>query len=192
MYLKLGIIKQYVWNKILFCLELLKHLIILIYLTSFLFISYNIHLNKMQFLDIQIFFFFCCCCFLVSFFLLLFLFMLFVCLFFLLFFFNFLFGVFRSTRELFTHLKPSPLPLKGYTFCQARHLWSWSNEGSLECHIYCDTDTGYPFKWLCSVAAGIEHSTFRFWGERSNPLRHRRCLFGFQSHYKTSIVYWYR
>ena len=76
----------------------------------------------------------------------------------------------------------------------ARHLWPLSSEGSLVCHTYCDR--GHPFikvisedpwhshlmlsvwQWSCrylnrSVTAGFENPTFRLWGERSNPLRHR-------------------
>ena len=53
-----------------------------------------------------------------------------------------LFGVFRPTREFFTHMETSPLPgCKFFTY--ARHLWPLRSEGSLTCHTYCDT--GNPF-----------------------------------------------
>ena len=56
------------------------------------------------------------------------------------------FGCFLCpTREFFTHMETSPLPVKGCKFWQvyARHLWPLSSEDSLPCHIYCDT--GHPF-----------------------------------------------
>ena len=49
------------------------------------------------------------------------------------------FGGFRPTREFFTHMETSPLPLKGYV----RHSWSLCSDGSLACHTYCYT--GHPF-----------------------------------------------
>ena len=72
----------------------------------------------------------------------------------------------------------------------ARHSWPLSSEGSLACHTYCDT--GHPFIMVISEdqrhspfsseavtfcfydwspsRLGFEHPTFRFWGQRSNPL----------------------
>ena len=51
-----------------------------------------------------------------------------------------LFGFYRPTREFFTHLETSPLPVKGFKFfTYARHSWPLSSEGSLACHTYCDT-----------------------------------------------------
>ena len=55
----------------------------------------------------------------------------------------YLFGIFCPTREFFTHLETSSLPVKGCFFTYARHLWTLSSEGSLACHTYCDT--GHPF-----------------------------------------------
>ena len=81
----------------------------------------------------------------------------------------------------------------------AQHLWPLSSGGSLACHTYCDT--GFPFiivtprtcdtDTLCRAFSsgadttffndlglsqlGFEHQTFRLRGQRSNPLRHRRC-----------------
>ena len=44
---------------------------------------------------------------------------------------------FRPTREIFIHLKTSPLMMKG---CKFWHLLvTHSNEGYLTCHTYCDT-----------------------------------------------------
>ena len=39
--------------------------------------------------------------------------------------------------EFFPHLQTLSLPVKGFKF------WSFSSEGSLACHTYCDT--GHPF-----------------------------------------------
>ena len=51
-----------------------------------------------------------------------------------------LFGVYRPTREFFTHMETSPLPVKGCKFSSsyARHSWPSSSEGSLTWHTYCD------------------------------------------------------
>ena len=72
---------------------------------------------------------------------------LFVCFFFGFFFGVFcLFGVYRPTRELFTHIhmETSILPVKGLQILTyARHSWPLSSESSLACHTYCDT--GHPF-----------------------------------------------
>ena len=58
-------------------------------------------------------------------------------------------GVYRPTREFFTHMETSPLPVKRCKFLTyARHLWPLSNEGSLMCHIHCDT--GLPFIMVIS------------------------------------------
>ena len=118
-----------------------------------------------------------------------FLFCLFVC----------LFGVYRLTREFFTHMETSPLPMKGCKILTyARHSWLLSSEGSLACHTHCDT--GLPFimvisedpwhshllpnvwQWSCHYRfydvglsrLGFENPTFRLRGQRSNSLRHRR------------------
>ena len=47
----------------------------------------------------------------------------------------FVFGVYRPTREYFTYMETSPLPVNGY----ARHTWPLNSEGSLACHSFCDT-----------------------------------------------------
>ena len=50
-----------------------------------------------------------------------------------------LFGVFRPTRERFTHIETSLLPVKGlHILTYARHSWPLRSEGSLACHIYCN------------------------------------------------------
>ena len=55
-----------------------------------------------------------------------------------------LFGDFRVTREIFTYLETSPLPMKGLQILTyARYLWSLSSECSLACHTYFDR--GHPF-----------------------------------------------
>ena len=102
-----------------------------------------------------------------------------------------LFGGFRPTRELFTHLEKSPLQILTY----ARHIWSLSNKGSLAYHTYCDAGHVYNghlrelvrshtycrayssgdsttcfYGWVLS-RLGFDHPTFHFRGERSNPLR---------------------
>ena len=67
------------------------------------------------------------------------------------------FGCFLCpTREFFTHMETSPLPVKGCKFWQvyARHLWPLSSEDSLPCHIYCDT--GHP---LIMVIIGNQYVT---------------------------------
>ena len=77
-------------------------------------------------------------------------------------------------------------------FTYTRHLWPLGSDGSLACHIYCDT--GHPFKMVISedsycraFGSGAVIScfttqvcgwdsktqTFRLRGERSNTLRHR-------------------
>ena len=51
-----------------------------------------------------------------------------------------LFGGFRSTREFFTHMKTSPLPVReSKILTYTRHKWPLSSEGSLAYHTYCDT-----------------------------------------------------
>ena len=53
--------------------------------------------------------------------------------------FVWLFWVYRPTRECFTQMEMSPLPVKTAIFTYARHSWPLSSEGSLTCHTYCDT-----------------------------------------------------
>ena len=52
--------------------------------------------------------------------------------------------VYRPTREFFTHLKTSLLPVKGCRFWPM----TLSSEGSLTCHAYCDT--GHLFVMVIS------------------------------------------
>ena len=58
--------------------------------------------------------------------------------------FPFFFGVYRPTREFFTHMETSPLQILTY----ARHSWPLSSEGSSACHT--DWDTGHPFIMVIS------------------------------------------
>ena len=109
-----------------------------------------------------------------------------------------LFGVYRPTREFFTHM---PLPVKGCIFfTYARHSWPLSSEGSLTCHTHCDT--GIPFikeisedpwhshllpsvcQWsshnlflrLRSVATRNQTPILRMRGERSTSTPPRRSI----------------
>ena len=51
-------------------------------------------------------------------------------------------GIYCPTREFFSHLETSPLPVLGQqNLTYARHSWLLSSEGSLACHTYCDTGT---------------------------------------------------
>ena len=52
-----------------------------------------------------------------------------------------LFGVFRPTREFFTHMETSPLSMKGCKFLPMLVTY-----GSLACHTHCDT--GQPFRMV--------------------------------------------
>ena len=65
-----------------------------------------------------------------------------------------LFGVFRPTEEFFTHKETSQSPGEGLQILtQTRHSWPLSSEGSIACHIYCDT--GHYIWWpvtLTSIA----------------------------------------
>ena len=54
-------------------------------------------------------------------------------------FFVCLFEVYSPTRECFTHMETSPLPVKGCKFWP-RHSWPLGSEGSLTC-----CDMGLPF-----------------------------------------------
>ena len=95
----------------------------------------------------------------------------------------------------------------------ARHLWPLSSEGSLARHIYCDT--GHPFIMTRDTHAkcrafgsgavttcfndlslsqmGFEHQTFRFRGERSNQLRHRRGMIeGKLQRYQIIVIQMYK
>ena len=55
-----------------------------------------------------------------------------------------LFGVFRPTREFFTHFAVEGLQILTY----ALPLWPFSSEGSIACHNFCDT--GHPFIMVIS------------------------------------------
>ena len=102
-----------------------------------------------------------------------------------------LFGVLRPTREFFTHLETSPLPVRGCKFWP-RHIWPLSSDGFLACHTYCDkghlfiSDTNPWYRAFCRGAVitcfnelglsrlGFKPQTFCLRYRRSKPLRHRR------------------
>ena len=120
-------------------------------------------------------------------------------------------GVFHPTPEIFTHMQTSLLPLKGWAWLTyARQSWPLSSEGSLACLSYFGTghnghlrtltpiaerlalELSLPFLRTRSVAAGIEHQTFRLPGQRSERLRHRRGLnsVGFMETLKVAHLRW--
>ena len=108
-----------------------------------------------------------------------------------------MFGVYRPTREFFTHMETSPLPVTGI-LTYTRHSWPLSSEGSLTWHTYCDTvlpfimvisedpwhshllpsvrqwSCHYLFLRLGSVAIGDRTPISRTRGERSNSTPPRR------------------
>ena len=48
--------------------------------------------------------------------------------------------MFRPTQGHFTYMETSPIAGEGLQILTyTRHLWPLSSEGSLTCHIYCDT-----------------------------------------------------
>jgi hypothetical protein len=53
---------------------------------------------------------------------------------------DWLFTVLRPAQEFFTQMEMSPLPVKGWkSYAYARRSGPLSREGSLSCHICCDT-----------------------------------------------------
>ena len=120
------------------------------------------------------------------------------------------FVVFHPSRECFTHMETSPIASEGLqNLTYDWHLWPLNSEGSLTCHIYCET--GHPsmmvifedpwhshlllsaYQWSCHCLffdiglsqMGIEHLSFHLRGERSNQLRHN-CGFCFDCRSFTS------
>ena len=113
--------------------------------------------------------------------------------------FLFLFEVYRPTREFFTHMETSTLPVKGCKFRPVLGTYGHCSKGSLTCHTYCDT--GLPFimfisedpwhshlfpsvwQWSChylflrlrSVATGDRTPISRMQGERSTFTTPRHC-----------------
>ena len=76
---------------------------------------------------------------------------------------------FRPTKECFTHIETSSLPVKDCNLTYTRNSWPLSGEGSLACNIYCDT--GHPFIMVIPAVTtcfndidmsrlGFEHPTF--------------------------------
>ena len=60
--------------------------------------------------------------------------------------------VFRPTRESFTHMDTSLLPMNGCKvhILYARHSWPLNSDASLACHTYCDTGKLFimvPWHW---------------------------------------------
>ena len=51
---------------------------------------------------------------------------------------SWLYGVYRPTREFFTHMETSPFPVKGCKFLPMPGTYGLSSEGSLTCHTHCD------------------------------------------------------
>ena len=93
--------------------------------------------------------------------------------------FVWLFVVFRPTKECFTHIETSSLPVKDCNLTYTRNSWPLSGEGSLACNIYCDT--GHLFIMVIPAVTtcfndidmsllGFEHPTFCMWGDHSNRL----------------------
>ena len=92
-----------------------------------------------------------------------------------------LLGVFRPTREFFTYMETSPLPMKAY----ARHSWPLSRGDSIACHTYYDKDRtsdthtysrafGSGAATTCfSVAAGIRTTNLLLAGRTLLTTRHR-------------------
>ena len=69
-------------------------------------------------------------------------------------------GVYRPTREFFTHM--DTIAGKGlHFFTYARHSWPLSSEGSLTCHTYCDT--GLPFIMVISEDPWHSHLLPSVW-----------------------------
>ena len=98
-----------------------------------------------------------------------------------------MFGVFRPTREFFTHMKTSPLPVKDCKIWQRSALMAieqWELFSVLHplwhgASVYNGKLRGPVTLTTCLYDLGLsrlgfEHPTFRLRGERSYPLRHRR------------------
>ena len=110
-----------------------------------------------------------------------------------------LFGVYRPTREFFTHMETSPLPVKGRKFWPmlgAHGHWAvlqrdtpsvtrvrgirlkWSSQRTRDTHTYCRafrngaaTSCFYDFGLS---RLGFENPTLPLRRQRCNPLRHLR------------------
>ena len=76
----------------------------------------------------------------------------------ILFIFVCLFVVYRPTREFFTQMDTSPFPV---ILTYAQHFWKLSSEGSLTCHIHCDT--GLPFIMVISEDPWHSHLLPSVW-----------------------------
>ena len=80
-----------------------------------------------------------------------------------------LFVWFFPTREFFTYMQTSPLPVKGCKLLTyARHSWPLSSEGALTCHTHCDT--GLPFIMVFSEDPLHSHLLLNVWQWNSHYL----------------------
>ena len=86
-----------------------------------------------------------------------------------------LFGVFRPTREFFTHMETSRWPVMGCILTYARHLWPLSSEGFLACHIYYDM--GHPVIMVISENPWHSHLLPSVWQRSYHYLFYFHCPF---------------
>ena len=75
-------------------------------------------------------------------------------------------GVLRPTREYFTPLEMSPLPVKGYR-SYARNSRPLRSEGSLACHAYYGTAQSFIMvisedPWHLHLLLSVWHRSFHF------------------------------
>ena len=64
-----------------------------------------------------------------------------------------LFWVFRPNREFFTHMETSPWLVKDWKFWPIlrTHGWVMSSEGSLACHMDCNTGCVHAIVCACPI-----------------------------------------
>ena len=93
------------------------------------------------------------------------------------------FGVFRPTREFFTHTETSPFQWRASNFDQCKAPMAIEQWEFFRCHIYCDT--GHPFimvisedpwhsRLLRAFGSGDVTICFYEWGNRTLYLPHAR------------------
>ena len=83
-----------------------------------------------------------------------------------------LFRVFRPTREFFTHMETSTIPVKSCKLLNyTRDSWPLSREGSSACHYCCYT--GHPFKMVISDDPRHSHL---FPSDQHNPFLRLRSV----------------
>ena len=128
-----------------------------------------------------------------------------------------LFGVYRPTQEVFTHMETSPLQVKGCKFwplLDIRSHWVvrvlqratptttctqdirlyWSSPRTRDTHTYYRAFSSGAVT-TCFYKLGLsrlrfEHTTFRLRDQRSYPLRHRRGHQGWRRSSIWLIVPW--